>query len=156
MTQLYVTRSKIVLAYVPRTLSTSPISWPTRNHESRTSTCRLRACRKTPTINHGIHSYARRIYSLGAPIGDIAVPLRRKVLCGVVDTVRVSICTVRTEFWYIRPEWVQIYPTSEILLGTDCTWKIVELWNVVSPSIFIQFQRMSTLSASTRRAPFIS
>ena len=156
MTRLYVTRSKIVLAYVFRTLSALPILWPTRDHKSRTSTCRLRACRKTPTINHGIHSYARRIYSLGAPIGDIAVPLRRKVLCGVVDTVRVSICTAQTGFWYIRPEWVQIYPTSEILLGTDCTWRIVELWNVISPPIFIQLQRVNTLSASTRRALFIS
>ena len=82
----------------------SPNLEPTGNYVSTSSTCHLKACRKTPTIDHGIHPYARRIYSLGTPIGDITVPLRRKVLCGVVDTVRVSICTVQTGFQYVHPE----------------------------------------------------
>ena len=62
------------------------------------STYELKAYRKTPTIDLGIHPNVRRIYQLDVPIGDIAVPLRLKLLCGVVATVRVFICTVQNGF----------------------------------------------------------
>ena len=147
----YVLRPKIFLAYVLRPKSASPISLPTRNHEGTISTSNLKACRKTPTMNIGTHSDVRRKYPIDIPIGDISLPILRKLLHGVIATVHVLVCTGRTEFRYLRLKWVQSYRVNEFLLGTAYTRKTVGLWQVISWSISSQFSRINTRSISTRR-----
>ena len=114
-----------------------------------------RACQKTPMTNLGIYPNVRRIYPIDVPIGNITVPLNCKLLCRVVATVHVFICTVQTRFQYIRSKWVQIYWVYEILNSTGCTWKTVELWRVVSWPIPSQFSKTNTRLASTRRVLFL-
>ena len=58
----------------------------------------LRACRKTPTIKLGRYPDVRRIYPMRISIGDRVVSIRRKLMREVLSTVRVFICTVRTDF----------------------------------------------------------
>ena len=98
----YVLRPKIFLAYVLRPKSASPISLPTRNHEGTISTSNLKACRKTPTMNIGTRSNVRRKYPIDIPIGDISLPILRKLLHGVIAALHVFVCTGRTEFRYLR------------------------------------------------------
>ena len=153
---LYVTRPKISLAYITRPKLPSPILCPTKNHVGMIFTYTLRACQKTPMINLNTHPNVHRIYLIEISIGNIAVPLRCKLLFGVVSTVRIFICTVQTGFQYLRLKWVQSYQVNEILLSTDCTWKTVELWRVISWPISSQFSRINTRSISTRQVLLIS
>ena len=76
----------------------SPNLEPTGNYVSTSSTYHLKAYRKTPTINPGTLPNVRRVYPIDIPIGDIAVTIRRKLLCGVVATIRIFVCTTRIEF----------------------------------------------------------
>ena len=78
-------------------------------------------------MNIGTHSDVRRKYPMDIPIGDISVPLLRKLLHGVVAALHVFVCTGQTEFQYLRLKWVQVYRVYEILSSTGCTWKNVEL-----------------------------
>ena len=53
-------------------------------------------------MNIGTHSDVRRKYPMDIPIGDISVPLLRKLLHGVVAALHVFVCTGQTEFRYLR------------------------------------------------------
>ena len=117
----YVNRPKISLTYVSKPKLPSPISYPTRNHVGTIHTYILRACQKTPTTNLGSYFSVCRIHSIRIFLGDHIVHTRRKLLHEVLPTVRVFICTVRTDLRYIRSKSMQVYRVYEFLNSTDRT-----------------------------------
>ena len=127
MTQTYVPRPKLSSPYVTRPKLSSPILQPIGNYMGTIPTYSSRACRKTPTTDLGIYPDLRRIYLIDILIGDIAVPHRRKLLCGVASTMRDFICTVRTGFRYLHLKSVQVYWVYKIINSTSCIRKTVEL-----------------------------
>ena len=64
-------------------------------------------------MNIGIHSDVRKKYPIDIPIGDISVPLLRKLLHEVVATLHVFECTARTDFRYLRLESTRVYQSCE-------------------------------------------
>ena len=123
----YVNRPKISSTYVSKPKLRSPILYPTRNHVGTIHTYILRAGRKTPTTNLVSYSGVRRIHPIRIFLGDHVVPTRRKLMREVLPTVRVFICTVRTDLRYIRSKSMQVYRVYEFLNSTDRTRKTVEL-----------------------------
>ena len=118
---LYVTRPKMSLVYVMRPKLPLPISRPTGNHMRTISTYISRACQKTPTTNLGSNPDVRRICPMRISIGNRVVPIRRKLMPKVLSTMRIFICTVQTDFSYLRLKSMQIYRVYEFINHTDCT-----------------------------------
>ena len=137
MTRMHVLRPKIFLSYVnrPKISSTyvskpklpSPISHPTRNHVGTIHTYILRACRKTPTTNLGSYSGVCRVHLIRIFLGDHVIPTNCKLMREILSTVRVFICTVRTDFRYIRSKSMRVYRVYEFLNSTNRTRQTVEL-----------------------------
>ena len=117
----HVNRPKISSTYVSKPKSPSPISYPTRNHVGTIHTYILRACRKTPTTNLGSYSGVCRVHLIHIFLGDHVVPTRRKLMREVLPTVRVFICTIRTDLRYIHSKSMQVYRVYEFLYGTNRT-----------------------------------
>ena len=69
----------------------------------------LRACQKTPTINLGTYPDVRRIYPINIPIGNIAVPIRRKLTYGMLSTEWIFVCTFQTGLRYLRVKSLRMY-----------------------------------------------